>query len=585
MDINGNNALAAEVFVEAEHFDDAGGWKTDQQFVHLMGSSYLIAHGSGEPVQDAVTEVTFPETGNYRVWVRTKNWVPGDWEAPGRFKVIVNGEPVDSVFGTEAGWDWQDGGEIKIDNTEVTLKLRDLTGFDGRCDTIYFTTDQDFQPPNDEQALKSWRNQQKGLPEKPPSAGQFDVVVVGGGIAGCGAALAADKAGMNVALIHDRPVLGGNASSEIRVHAEGIFGNSKDLLKNIDTRHYPNGSAEARKDTQERHQTMENTDINMFLSWRAYDVNTDCNTIQSVDARNLRNREIKRFYAPLFIDCTGDGWIGYWAQADYAYGREARSTYVNEGWSKHGDLWSPKKADNMVMGPSLLWNSEKASESVSFPEVPWAMPVAGDKEALEGGWEWEYIRKDRHQIKDAEYIRDYLLRAIYGSFYNAKQNPKNANRKLKWVGYIAGKRETRRLMGDYVYTQQDALSNHFFKDTVVMECRGIDVHVPTGDFKTKALFRNPGGNYYIPFRTLYSRNINNLMMAGRCFSCSHIGLGGPRVMRTTGQMGVATGYAAALCVKHDTTPRGVYREHIDQLQSMIGYSEDTERMTSGGEEI
>jgi hypothetical protein len=228
------------------------------------------------------------------------------------------------------------------------------------------------------------------------------------------------------------------------------------------------------------------------------------------------------------------------------------------------------------MGTSIVWHSEQKDEPVEFPEVPWAMDAARGHKAVRGGWRWEYASAEKHQIDDAEYIRDHLLRAVYGSFANAKKDEKNTCRALKWVPYIAGKRESRRLIGDYVYTQRDMLEGRMFGDTVAEEIRKIDVHHQlklTGsgqDFLSRALFRKTP-RYYIPFRCLYSKNIENLMMAGRCFSCSHIGLGGPRIMRTTGQMGIATGYAAWLCKKHSTDPRGVYKNHIKELQSAIGY--------------
>jgi len=125
----------------------------------------------------------------------------------------------------------------------------------------------------------------------------------------------------------------------------------------------------------------------------------------------------------------------------------------------------------------------------------------------------------------------------------------------------------------------DAATSRTFPDTVVEEKREIDVHyqLESSTFMSRALFYKTRGTYYIPFRTLYSKNIDNLMMAGRCFSCSHIGLGGPRVMKTTGQMGIATGYAASLCRTYKTTPRGIYKEHIDELRALIGYSQDPEQ--------
>jgi hypothetical protein len=564
---------ASEVLIEAESFANKGGWKNDQQFVDIMGSPYLLAHGLGKPVENASTEVAFPETGTYRLWVRTKNWVPGEWEAPGRFKLVVDGSEIVTVFGTETGWGWQNGGTVEITSAKVKIELKDLTGFDGRCDAIYFTTDAKITPPNDLKEMRPWRNQLLGLPDVPPSAGEFDVVVVGGGIAGCAAALAAEKEGLKVALIHDRPLLGGNASSEVRVHAIGVYGKNEELLKGIDTGHWKNGSHQSKEDTVKRHNTMDTaTGIEQFLSWRAYGANTKGSKIISVDARHIETGEQKRFTAPVFIDCTGDGWIGFWAGAKFSYGRESADTY-GEWWSKHGDKWSPKVADNITMGTSVLWNSQQVKKTVSFPKVPWAMDVAKKRKEINGNWTWEYASNDKNQIYDAEEIRDHILRAIFGTFYNAKKISKNGKTELKWVAYIGGRRESRRLLGDYVFTQKDALSKFYFKDTVAEEKRDIDVHFQRKSYRSGALFHETHGTYYIPFRTLYSKNVDNLMMAGRCFSCSHIGLGGPRIMLTTGQMGIATGYAASLCKKYEVLPRGVYEKHIDELQKMIGYGD------------
>ncbi|WP_222846243.1 FAD-dependent oxidoreductase [Pontiella sulfatireligans] len=561
------SATASEVLVEAESFSDKGGWVLDQQFVHQMGSPYLLAHGMGKPVADAVTTVIFPQTGKYRVWVRSKNWVPGEWKAPGRFHVKVGGRLLPVEFGTETGWTWQDGGIVDVAGKTTGVRLIDLTGFEGRCDALFFTTDFDKVPSDTIERLK---------PET-VSAGQFDLVVVGGGIAGCGAALAADRQGLTVALIHDRPLLGGNASSEVRVHTLGIKGADDTFLDGIDSAHWKNGSAEAVKDTEKRHRTLDASGVKQFLSWQAFGVEMHGQRIKSVDARHIESGKAMRFEAKVFIDCTGDGWIGYWAGADFRYGRESRNEF-DEGWDKHGELWSPETPDNRVMGSSVLWNSHRLDQPTDFPDVPWAMEVAKDHASINGEWQWELSHNDLHQIDDAEEIRDHMFRAIYGSFSNAKKNPENANVALKWVAHIAGKRESRRLMGDYIFTMKDVTENRIFPDTVVTEKRAIDVHYQEKlkgepvDFLSEALFYRTG-EYYIPFRCLYSRNIENLMMAGRCFSCSHVGLGGPRVMRTTGQMGIATGFAASLCIEFDTNPRGVYKNHLTELRRLCGYED------------
>ena len=565
-----NNTL----FIEAESFEEKGGWIVDPQFVEQMGSPYLLAHGLGIPVENAKTSVIFGVTGPYHVYVRTMNWAPGDWEAPGRFRIVVNGHELETVLGTEPGWNWQYAGSVNISEKNIVVELEDLTGFDGRCDAICFLSVKE-SPPDQKDALSKWRKEQLNENKVIDQKKNYDLVIVGGGIAGCAAAITAAEQGLNMALIHDRPVLGGNASGEIRVHTEGIYGHFERILKMIDTEHYPNGSPLAHEEDERRLANIKKyNNIHLFLNWRAYDSHAENDIIQYVDARHTHTGEQIRFEAPLFVDCTGDGWIGFWAGAEYMYGRESVDTY-GEAWEKHGELWSPDKADNFVMGSSVLWRSHKLDSACTFPEVPWALEVVGDYAAANGEWQWEFSRNDLHQVDDAEQIRDHFLKAIYGSFNNEKQKTGNDSLALQWVGYLIGKRESRRLVGDHIYTFNDARNNINFPDSVVMEKRVVDVHYQKNlldpgipDFLSEALFYR-AGKYYVPYRSLYSKNIGNLFMAGRCFSCSHIGLGGPRVMLTTGQMGAAVGYAASICKKYNAIPREVYQKHLDELMNLV----------------
>jgi len=568
------------ILAEAASFTQRGGWKLDTQHYQQMGGCYLLAHGMGKPVANARTTVRIPESGRWYVRVRTRDWCPGDWQAPGRFKVHVNGAPLEPDFGAKGErWHWQSGGTVDITSPgEVKVELEDLTGFDGRMDAIYFSREASPNLPNDDLVeLAAWKDRLGGRAGNEIEEQAFDVVVVGGGVAGCAAALVAKSKGLKVALIQDRPVFGGNCSQEVRVHTLGIFGKCEEILKTIDTPHYPNGHADAKKAQQKREATMAASGVDLFTAHVAVGLEKNGDRIAGVEAREVTTGNIRRFRAPVFIDATGDGWLGYWAGAEYRYGREAHTEF-KEAWQKHGDLWSPDKPDNRILGTSVLWNSERTGEASDFPDVPWAMPVAKKHAAIAGEWYWEYSAEDVHQIEDAEQIRDHMLRAIYGSFANAKKHPKNATAALKWVAYVAGKRESRRLMGDYIYTQADMLKRREFPDTVVTECRFVDLHYQVAlrgseqDFLSKYIFRHTDGDYYIPFRCLYSRNIANLMMAGRCFSCSHVGLGGPRNMRTLGQMGVAVGYAASLCKKHGVLPRGVYEKHIRELRVLTGYA-------------
>jgi hypothetical protein len=203
------------------------------------------------------------------------------------------------------------------------------------------------------------------------------------------------------------------------------------------------------------------------------------------------------------------------------------------------------------------------------------MDVVGHYAASKGTWHWEMISDEWHQVDNAEQIRDHMLKAIYGSFFNEKKRPGSENLKLEWVSYLLGKRESRRLVGDYLYTFNDMRESRTFPDAVVVEEREVDVHYRQDElnpelpgFLTDAMFYGTD-RYYIPYRSLYSKNIKNLFMAGRCFSCSHVGLGGPRVMRTTGQMGAAVGYAASLCRKHSCFPRDLYAAHLDEYMQLI----------------
>ena len=569
------------VLLEASSFAKTGGWKIDTQHYLQMGGNYLLAHGMGNPVEDAETMIDLPASGKWNVWVRNRDWCKGDWQSPGRFQVLVEGKPLKVTMGEgEESWHWQSAGSVEVAKAgEIKVSLRDLTGFDGRCDAIFFTQESAPSLPSDDlKELSDWKDELSGRAAEKIDELSFDLVIVGGGMSGCGAALAARSQGLKVALIQDRPLFGGNASQEIRVHTLGIHGYGTDILNSIDTVHYPNGDKKAKLDQVKREKTMAESGVDLFAHHMACGLEKKGDKILSVEAREVTGGRIKRFRAPVFIDATGDGWLGYWAGADYRYGREAASQH-NEGWDKYGELWSPKEADNRVMGTSVLWNSERTNQRQDFPKVPWAMPVAGKHTASKGEWYWEYSDNELNQIDDAETIRDHMLRAIFGSFSNAKKNPKYAPNKLTWVAYVGGKRESLRLMGDHIYDMHDAVKRREFPDAVVVEKREVDGHYQRKlkgakeDFLSTAMFHKTGGYYYIPFRSFYSRNLSNLMMAGRCFSCTHVGLCGPRVMNTCGQMGIATGYAAVLCKKHNASPKEVGQSHIKELRELIGFDE------------
>jgi hypothetical protein len=575
-----STASADTILVEAESFEDVGGWVIDQQFMDQMGSPYLLAHGLGEPVKDATAKVVFTKTGTYHVWVRTRDWV-APWKAPGapgRFQLLIDGKPLNTVFGTKgAKWHWQDGGTIEITEKQTKIALHDLTGFEGRCDAIVFTSDTNFKPPNKGEALKSFRRKLLGLPGTPEDAGRYDLVVVGGGIAGTCSAVSAARLGLQVALIQNRSVLGGNNSSEVRVHLNGkinlppypALGN---IVKELDTGKRGNAQPASNYDDQKKLRVVQaEKNIHLFLNTHAYKVEKKDNRITAIFAKNIITGKELRFEANLFADCTGDGTIGFLAGADYRMGREGRALTA--------ESLAPEEPDKMTMGASVQWYTEKTEEFSTFPDCPWALQFNEEscQQLTRGDWDWE-TGLNRDQITQFESIRDHALRAVYGNWAFLKNSSRDKGKyeklKLSWVAYVAGKRESRRLLGDVILQQQDIQQQKEFHDAFVTTTWTIDLHYPAPEntkhfpgqeFRTIAKF-TPIEPYPIPYRCFYSRNIDNLMMAGRCISVTHVALGTVRVMRTCGMMGEVVGMAASLCAKYNTDPRGVYHDHLTELK-------------------
>ena len=557
-------ASAARVDVYPQSFE-AGGWGLDAQFMDVVGSPYLIAHGLGIRVLDAQAQVPFPEPGEYRVWVRTKNWADG---APGRFRVLVNGKPLAKVFGAGSReWTWEDGGIVQVEKGDATVALHDLTGFDGRCAGIVFDSNAKGGAP--EGALKiDGANTAETV--------KADFVVVGGGLPGTCAAVAAARRGIRVALVQDRPVLGGNASSEIRVWSGGEA--RYDLVRELRGRFMNRDGNLVLDDARRMRIVTDEKNITLRVSTRAFGVEKNADgTIAAVRALDLKHNRIVRFEAPLFCDATGDGWVGFWAGADWKMGREAKGEF--------GEDMAPDKADGDTLGASLMWTSAIANAPVEF-SAPWAEPHAQRQVAVNGEWNWEYgIHRD--MIAEAEEIRDRLFLAIYGAFSLAKKRPENANRILNFCPYLLGKRESRRILGDWIYSQKDVTEHKEFEDAIATGSWGIDLHYDNYragvDFLTTC--QGPQfGRYWIPYRSIYSRNVANLFLAGRCFSCTHVGLGGPRVINTLAQLGVAAGEAAAMCRELGVTPRGIWKDgHVRKLQERLGggFPGVPERKTAG----
>ena len=588
-------ATANNVLVEAESFQQLGGWVIDPQFMDNMGSPYLLAHGLGRPVADATTEIDFPAAGKYRVWVRTKDWV-AQWQAPGtpgRFQMIFDGKTLDTVFGTEgANWHWQDGGTVQVAGRHVRLALHDLTGFEGRCDAILFSDDPHFMPPNDEPALSAFRRKCLGLPQEPEAAGKFDLVVTGGGMAGICAALAAARLGLDVALIQDRPVLGGNNSSEVRVWLQGARNKEPwprvgDVLAELEPArraHYgPANAAELYDDEKKLAVARAEPKLRLFLEHRANAVQTADGRIRAVIAQDIRSGRRIRVVGRWFADCTGDGAVGFLAGADFDVSPKGHMGPCN--------LWNVCECDDKS---ALVTAVGEERQAVAFPRCPWALdltdkPFPGRSKKKPdplqlGGWYWE-SGFDRDPIREMEAIRDWNFRAMYGA-WDAMKNVDHVlpRYRLNWAAYILGKRESRRLLGDVVLSLDDLKTDRRFPDGCVPTGWSNDLHLPDprydkgfqGEaFISTANFgkfpaHDEGRPYWIPYRCLYSRNLANLFMAGRDISVQHEALGAVRVMRTCGCMGEVVGMAACVCKRHDASPRAVYEEHWNELADLLG---------------
>lgn len=559
---------AQSILVECESFADKGGWCVDQQFMSEMGSPYLLAHGMGVPVADASTSVSIPLNGTWHVYVRTYNWT-SPWsakEGPGKFQVRIGGKTLKAKLGcTGSAWEWQYAGSAKLKAGQTQLSLHDLTGFDGRCDAVCLSLDSAVPAASLERAAASTEVQ------------SYDFVVIGGGISGMCAAVAAARQGLKVALVNDRPVLGGNNSSEIRVHLGGTievgpypalgrmqreFGHSKKGNAQP-AANYEDGKKQSFIDAE--------PNVTLLAPYRALAVSMDGSAIKSVSAKHIETGAEIVLEAPLFADCTGDGTIGFLAGADYLYGREAASEY--------GESLAPEKADNAVMGASVQWYTKKTPKASKFPAFDYGLNFTDQsvQKVTMGEWTWE-TGMLHDMTTQFEYVRDYGLAVIYSNWsYLKNKLGMYPDRALDWVAYVSGKRESRRLLGDYIYKQDDIEKAVFHEDATFATTWSIDLHFPDPEnskyfpgeeFKTRTVHNRiyPAA---VPYRCLYSRNVDNLFMAGRNISVTHVALGTTRVMRTCGMAGEVVGLAASVCHSHKVQPRAVYRHYLGELKELM----------------
>lgn len=435
---------------------------------------------------------------------------------------------------------------------------------------------------------------------------EYDVVVVGGGMSGICAALAAARHGVRTALVHDRHVLGGNGSSEIRMH---ICGASENLAKpdleeggilyeimldNKSRNDYYNFSIwdMILFSTVKR---QENLTVYLNTAMESCEMGED-STIRSIDAYQLTTETHWRISGKVFIDCTGNATLGYYAGAEFRTGCEGRDEFHEPD--------APAEANNDRMGNTLLFKAVDRGHPVKFTKPYFARTFTEEElkyrthsavhgAQIKGKVDKAYVRMTSFSTSSVDYgywwielpgrtddiideyeeIRDELVSCIYGIWDHLKNGGDHGaeNYDLEWVGMLPGSREGRRLVGDYILNENDVLSNRQFEDAVAYGGWPMDIHTAKGlyDFdELPSKVISFDGAYTIPYRSYYSKNISNLMMAGRDISASKMAMGSTRVMGTCAIGGQAAGTAAALCIKYDCNPRGV-GEHITELQQLL----------------
>ena len=435
---------------------------------------------------------------------------------------------------------------------------------------------------------------------------EYDVVVIGGGMSGICAALAAARHGARTALVHDRHVLGGNASSEIRMHICGASENlAKPDLEESGILHEIMLDNKSRNDyynfsiwdmvlfsTVKR---QKNLTVYLSTAMESCEMG-EGSTIRSIDAYQLTTETHWKISGKVFIDCTGNATLGYYAEAEFRTGSEGRDEF--------GEPDAPGQPNKERMGNTLLFKAVDRGHPVAFKKPDFARTFTEEElkyrthsavhgaqikgevdkayvrmtsfstSSVDYGYWWIELPGETDDIIDEyEQIRDELVSCIYGIWDHLKNGGDHGaeNYDLEWVGALPGMRESRRLRGDYILNERDILNHRMFEDSVAYGGWGIDLHAPHG-LKDRDLLPSQvwtfDGTYTIPYRCYYSKNIKNLFMAGRKISASKLGMASTRVIGTCAVGGQAVGSAAALCVKKGVLPRELCGS-VFELQQLI----------------
>ena len=405
-----------------------------------------------------------------------------------------------------------------------------------------------------------------------------DLCVIGGGMAGLCAAVAAARHGAQVVLMHDRPVPGGNASSEIRMHICGARGpNMREtgILEEIELenlRRNP-GPSYAVWDSVLYEKARYQENLELLLNCTCLDAEMDGDRIKSVTGRQLTTEITHTIEAKYFADCSGDGVLAPMTGAAFRIGREARGEF--------NESIEPEKADSKTMGMSCLFQLRETPEKTEFIPPDWAYKYMSDADLpfkdhnLRTNFWWIELGGEDDSIHDTEKLRDELLKIAFGVWDHMKNHGGSSgdaehsadNWTLEWIGFLPGKRESRRYVGDHILTQNDVEAEGRFGDLIAYGGWPMDDHFPAGFYYRgghPTIYHPAPSPYGIPYRCLYSKNIANLFFAGRSISVTHAALSSTRVMATCAILGQAVGAAAALCVRDGLAPREAPIKELQQ---------------------
>ncbi len=407
-----------------------------------------------------------------------------------------------------------------------------------------------------------------------------DFCVVGGGLAGLSAAVAAARRGLKVVLMQDRPVPGGNSSSEVRMWVCGAHGQGNRETGIVEEIHLdnmyrnPNGNWQIWDSVlYEKARYQENLTLLLNCSCNALQMSGD--KITAVSGWQLTTETTHTVQAAYFADCSGDSILAHLAGAEYRIGHEAQAEFDED--------IAPEQADRETMGMSCLIQAREMSTPQKFTPPTWAHTFPDHDSMSNRGHEfkspegnnfwWIELGGENDSIHDTETLRDELLKIAFGVWDHIKNQGDHGadNWVLEWIGFLPGKRESRRCVGDVIMNQHDVRAGSAFEDVVAYGGWSMDDHHPAGFWHPghPTIFHPAPSPFGIPYRALYSKNIDNLWFAGRNISMTHVAMSSTRVMATCATLGQAVGTAAAIASQQGLSPRGVYEKAIGELQQEL----------------